>query len=176
MTEPNDQASTPNPSSETGSSPSWGETSAAGNGAKPDAGTASGILESIRDAVEDLAEKATPAVREISAKAAELAAVAADRAAPLARKAGEVTADASGKLAEKSRGWASDLRSAVGGEEASDPTSHAGTSSAPWTPEGATTPTPEPGPATPPTAATPSTPQAPAAQPGPASETPNPDA
>ncbi len=147
MTEPNDQASTPNPNPETGSSQSWGETAAGGNGAKSDAGaTASGILGSIRDAVEDLAEKATPAVREISAKAAELAAVAADRAAPLARKAGEVTADASGKLAEKSRGWASDLRSAVAGEEASDPTSGAGTSSAPWTPEATTTPTPEPGP------------------------------
>jgi hypothetical protein len=167
MTEPNDQASTPNPSPETGSSPSWGETATGGNGAKPDTGTASGILESIRDAVEDLAEKATPAVREISAKAAELAAVAADRAAPLARKAGEVTADASGKLAEKSRGWASDLRSAVDGEVANDPTSRAGTASAPWTPEGTTTPKPEPGPATP---------QDPAPQPGPASETPNPDA
>ena len=113
MTEPNDQASTPNPSQETGSSPSWGETAAGGNGAKPDAGTASGILESIRDAVEDLAEKATPAVREISAKAAELAAVAADRAAPLARKAGEVTADASGKLATRSREWASEVRASL---------------------------------------------------------------
>jgi hypothetical protein len=147
MTEPNDQASTPNPSPETGSSSSWGETTPGGNGDKPDAGMASGILGSIRDAVEVLPDKATPAVREISAKAAELAAVAADRAAPLARKAGEVTADASGKLAEKSRGWASDLRSAVDGEEATDPTSRAGTSSAPWTPEGTTTPTPAPGPA-----------------------------
>jgi hypothetical protein len=122
MTEPNDQGSTANPGPETGSSPSWDATAPGGNGTKPDHDTtASGILGSIRDAVEDLAEKATPAVREISAKAAELAAVAADRAAPLARKAGEVTADASGKLAQKSRGWASDLRSAVGGEDGPDP-------------------------------------------------------
>ena len=63
--------------------------------------TATAILESLREAVDDLAERATPTVREFSARAAELAAVAADRAAPLARRAGEVTADASGKLADE---------------------------------------------------------------------------
>lgn len=148
MTEPNDQPSTPNPSPDTGARPSWGEAAPGGNGTKPDPGEmASGILGSIRDAVEDLAEKATPAVREFSAKAADLAAVAADRAAPLARRAGEVTAGASGRLAEKSRGWASDLRSAVGGEDGSDAASHTGMSSAPATPDAPTTPTPAPGPA-----------------------------
>ncbi len=42
-----------------------------------------------------------------------LAAIAADKAAPLAKRAGEVTADASGKLASKSREWASELRASV---------------------------------------------------------------
>ena len=57
-----------------------------------------GILESVRDAVDDLAERAAPTVREFSARAAELAAIAADKAAPLAKRAGEATSDASGKL------------------------------------------------------------------------------
>ncbi len=71
------------------------------------------FFDSIRDAFDDLAEKATPAVREASARAAELTAAAAAKAAPLARKAGEATAEASGKLAEKSRAWATDLRSTM---------------------------------------------------------------
>lgn len=77
---------------------------------------AESVIDSIRDAVEDLAERAAPTVRELSAKAAEFAAVAADRAAPLVRKAGEATADASGRLAEKSRTWAADLRESMGGD------------------------------------------------------------
>lgn len=80
------------------------------------AGTAAtSLLESVRDAVDDLAERAAPSVREFSARAAELAAIAADRAAPLAKRAGEVTADASGKLATLSRGWAADLRATAQG-------------------------------------------------------------
>jgi hypothetical protein len=75
--------------------------------------TATSILESVRDAVDELAERATPSVRKFSARAAELAAIAADRAAPLAKRAGEVTADASGKLATRSRGWAADLRASM---------------------------------------------------------------
>jgi hypothetical protein len=86
--------------------------------------TATSILESVRDAVDELAERAAPSVREFSARAAELAAVAADKAAPLAKRAGEVTADASGKLATLSRGWAADLRAtmppAAGTTEAGD--------------------------------------------------------
>jgi hypothetical protein len=100
--------------------------------------TATAILESLREAVDDLAERATPTVREFSARAAELAAVAADRAAPLARRAGEVTSDASGKLATKSRIWAADLRASISPDDA--PTAGA---------EGpaSTTPTPTPPPA-----------------------------
>jgi hypothetical protein len=80
------------------------------------------ILESVRDAVDELAERAGPSVREFSARAAELAAIAADRAAPLAKRAGEVTADASGKLATLSRTWAADLRASMpAGEPAPAP-------------------------------------------------------
>lgn len=81
-----------------------------------DAGArASEVLDQIKVAVDDIVEKATPTVRDLSAKAAELVAVAADRAAPLAQKAGEVTADASSKLANKSREFAADVRDQVGG-------------------------------------------------------------
>lgn len=75
--------------------------------------TAANILDSVRDAVDELAERAAPTVRELSARAAELTAIAADKAAPFAKRAGEVTADASGKLASRSREWASELRASV---------------------------------------------------------------
>ena len=88
-------------------------------GGSAGAGTARDILESVRDVVDDLAERAAPTVRELSARAAELTAIAADKAAPFAKRAGEVTADASGKLALKSREWASDLRGSVGTSERS---------------------------------------------------------
>ena len=78
-------------------------------------GTAAAILEQIRVAVDGLAVRAAPTVRAISARAADLTAVAAVKAAPIVKRAGEVTADASEKLAERSRGWASDLRSQRGG-------------------------------------------------------------
>ena len=75
--------------------------------------TATSILDSVRDVVDELAERAAPSVREFSARAAEFAAIAADRAAPFAKRAGEATADASGKLATRSRSWAADLRAPV---------------------------------------------------------------
>jgi len=75
--------------------------------------TATAILESIRDAVDDLAERASPTVREFSARAAEFAADAADKAAPYVKRAGDATADASGKLASKSRSWAADIRASL---------------------------------------------------------------
>lgn len=88
---------------------------AADDTARDTAAKANEVIEQIRDAVEDFAEKAAPAVKEFSAKAAELVAVAADKAAPLVQKAGEVTADASGKLAEKSRTFAHDIREQLSG-------------------------------------------------------------
>lgn len=101
-----------------GSDPASGTNGAGHDGAR---GTAENVIEQIKGAVDelaeragptvrDLAERAAPTVREISARAAELTATAAVKAAPLVKRAGEVTADATEKLAEKSRGWASDLR------------------------------------------------------------------
>jgi hypothetical protein len=81
-----------------------------GNGA---AAKANDVFESLREAIEDFAERASPAVRQFSARAAEVVATAADKAVPLAHKAGDVTADASGKLAEKSRTWAAEVRESL---------------------------------------------------------------
>ena len=97
--------------------------------------TGASILDSVREAVDELAERTAPTVRELSARAAELTAIAADKAAPFAKRAGEVTADASGKLATRSREWASELRASVataerapdGGTGAPAPTPEAGT-------------------------------------------------
>jgi hypothetical protein len=82
------------------------------------AAKAADVFETIRDAVEDFAEKATPVVRQFSVKAAEVVASAADKAVPLAHKAGEATAEASGKLAEKSRAWAAGTRESLGSDSA----------------------------------------------------------
>ena len=117
-------------SGSTGSGGSTGSTGSASAGS-----SATAILESLREAVDDLAERATPTVREFSARAAEFAAVAADRAAPFARRAGEATSDASGKLAEKSRTWASEIRASLATTEAGSEA--AGTDTSP-------TPTPPP--------------------------------
>jgi hypothetical protein len=93
---------------------------------------AAGILESVREIVDDLAERAAPTVRELSARAAELTAIAADKAAPLAKRAGEVTADASAVLATRSREWASGVRSAGATATAAPPvTGEDGTKDAP---------------------------------------------
>ena len=86
------------------------------------AAKAADVFETIRDAVEDFAEKATPVVRQFSVKAAEVVASAADKAVPLAHKAGEATAEASGKLAEKSRAWAAGTRESLSGTEAAEKT------------------------------------------------------
>jgi hypothetical protein len=102
------------------------DSSSATNGAGTEGarGTAGAVIEQLRVAVDeiaeragptvrDLAERAAPTVREISARAAELTATAAVKAAPLVKRAGEVTADATEKLGEKSREWASGLRTAT---------------------------------------------------------------
>jgi hypothetical protein len=111
------ESTTPSPADEPKADETftWTTEPSPGDGATgTGAATATSILESVRDAVDDLAERAGPTVRELSARAAELTAIAADKAAPFAKRAGEVTADASGKLASKSREWASELRASVG--------------------------------------------------------------
>ena len=70
------------------------------------------VLDSLRDAIDDLAAMAGPAFRDISVRAADLAAVAAERAAPIVKRVGDATAEASTKAADRSRSWASEQRSA----------------------------------------------------------------
>ena len=89
-----------------------------GNGKDSARATPETMFDSLRIAVGDLAERAGPTVRELSARAAELTATAANKAAPYARKAGSATADASLKLAESARGWAADLRADQEGDAA----------------------------------------------------------
>lgn len=60
--------------------------------------------------IENLAEQATPVIREVGAKAAELAALAGDKAGPAAHKAAEFTAEAGQKIASRSRDLAAELR------------------------------------------------------------------
>ena len=105
--------------SDAGSTGSSGSSGSAGaSGSASGASSATALLETLREAVDDLAERASPTVREFSARAAELVATAADKAAPLAKRAGEATSEASGKLAQKSRSWASDLHASVGTDDA----------------------------------------------------------
>jgi hypothetical protein len=72
--------------------------------------TAERMLAQLQSMIDTVATQAAPVVRQIGAKAAELAAVAADRAGPLAHRAADATADASVKIAERSRVLAADLR------------------------------------------------------------------
>ncbi len=86
------------------------EASSGGNDARA---TAERMLAQLQSMIDSVATQAAPVVRQVGAKAAELAAVAADRAGPIAHRAADATADASVKLAEKSRTWAAELRSKV---------------------------------------------------------------
>ena len=87
-----------------------------GSGATNGAGAKTvDVIETLRVAFEDFAEKASPVVRQFSARAADVVATAADKAAPLAHKVGDATADASEKLAVKSRSWAAEVRESLPG-------------------------------------------------------------
>jgi hypothetical protein len=68
------------------------------------------MLGQLQSMIDTIAVQAAPVVRQIGAKAAELAAVAADRAGPLAQRAADATADASVRIAERSRTLAAELR------------------------------------------------------------------
>jgi hypothetical protein len=80
--------------------------------------TAERMVSQLQAMIDALATQAAPVVRQVGAKAAELAAAAADRAGPIAHKAADATADASVKIAERSRTIAADLRR--GGDGGSD--------------------------------------------------------
>jgi hypothetical protein len=87
------------------------DASSASTGGNDPRATAERMLGQLQGMIDTIANQAAPVVRQIGAKAAELAAVAADRAGPLAHRAADATADASVKLAERSRTLAADLRS-----------------------------------------------------------------
>jgi hypothetical protein len=112
-----------------------------GNGKSSDRETPETMLDSLKVAAGDLAERAAPTVRELSARAAELTATAANKAAPFARKAGAATADASLKLAESARGWAADLRAREAAAATAGDSSTAGHE---WSGAGAATAVAEP--------------------------------
>ena len=85
--------------------------------------TAERMLSQLQSMIDTVATQAAPVVRQIGAKAAELAAVAADRAGPLAHRAADATADASVRIAERSRTLAADLRARAGGDGGNGDTS-----------------------------------------------------
>jgi hypothetical protein len=94
--------------------------------------TAERMVSQLQHMIDSLATQAAPVARQVGAKAAELAAKAADRAGPIAHKAADATADASVKLASKSRTWAADLRKsdAANGEDATNGSGTAPTATA----------------------------------------------
>jgi hypothetical protein len=92
-----------------------------GSGRGADArATAERMLGQLQSMIDTIAVQAAPVARQIGAKAAELAAIAADRAGPLAHRAADATADASVKIAERSRTWAAGLRSHEDEDDGSD--------------------------------------------------------
>jgi hypothetical protein len=106
-----------------GSSTNASDSSTNGSGSTNGAGAkTTDVFETLRVAFEDFAEKASPAVRQFSARAAEVVATAADKAAPIAHKVGDATAEASEKLAVKSRTWAAEVRESIPGTGPDDTT------------------------------------------------------
>ena len=79
--------------------------------------TAERMVAQLQSMIDSIATQAAPVVRQVGIKAAELAAAAADRAGPMAHKAADATADASVKIAERSRVIAADLRRDVTGAD-----------------------------------------------------------
>jgi hypothetical protein len=67
-------------------------------------------LAQLQTMIENAATQATPVMRQVAAKAAELAAVAGEKAGPVAARAAELTAGAGQRIADRSRGLATELR------------------------------------------------------------------
>src|SRR5262245_5950026 len=74
-------------------------------------------LSQLQSMIENAATQATPVLKEVAAKAAELAAVAGEKAGPVAARAAEFTAEAGAKIAERSRGLATELRRDLAGKD-----------------------------------------------------------
>ena len=116
---------------------SWqgADTADAGVEAEPGAASTSDRakewLAQLEDMIGNIAEQATPVVKEVGAKAAELTAVAADKAGPIAHKAAGWIDEKTPGVAERARQIASDLRSSLPGDEAAAPTEESAGESAP---------------------------------------------
>lgn len=80
--------------------------------------------------IENVANYATPVLREIAARAAELAAKAGQAAGPIAHRAAEKTEEVGGRLATRGREVASDLRRETGDRSATSSTSSTGSGAA----------------------------------------------
>jgi len=103
----------------------WTADDTTSTGSTPAGTTAERMVAQLQSMIDTIATQAAPVVRQVGIKAAELAAAAADRAGPIAHKAADATADASVKIAERSRVIAADLRREVTGE-GTDATGQAG--------------------------------------------------
>jgi len=90
--------------------------------ASPDASTGAGegsrmspnvqnMLSQLQSMIDQVAVRSGPVLREVAAKAAELAAVAGEHAGPIAYKAAETTQKVGQRVAERSKVFASELRS-----------------------------------------------------------------
>jgi hypothetical protein len=91
----------------------WTAADTTSSGTASGGNTAERMLAQLQSMIDSIATQAAPVVRQVGIKAAELAAAAADRAGPIAHKAADATADASVKIAERSRVLAADLRREV---------------------------------------------------------------
>ncbi len=80
--------------------------------------------------IENVANYATPVLREIAARAAELAAKAGQAAGPIAHRAAEKTEEVGGRLATRGREVASDLRRETGDRGGTSSATSAGSGSA----------------------------------------------
>lgn len=95
--------------------PDTGAIEAAGPASDGDGGRSrpdvSHMVAQLQQMIDQVATAATPAMREVAAKAAELAAKAGEAAGPMAQKAAHVTAQVGERVAARSTRLASDLRS-----------------------------------------------------------------
>lgn len=88
----------------------WTQASGAEAEGRSAAATGREWLSQLQSMIENAATQAGPVLRDVAVKAAELAAVAGEKAGPVAARAAEFTADAGQRIAERSRGLATELR------------------------------------------------------------------
>jgi len=76
----------------------------------PGASHSRDMLQQLQQMIDSLATQAGPVMREVAAKAAELAALAGQRAGPIAHRAADATERVGGRVAERSKEMAAELR------------------------------------------------------------------